>query len=186
VKLKLDNAWQVLREAEEVCSADAVSATVTRLAGEITTALCERNPLILGVMRGSVVFAGHLLTQLRFPLEFDYLDVTRYGEATSGGALTWRVSSGTPVVGRVVLVLDDILDEGHTLHAIRGNLLEAGVKEFQSAVFAEKITGRSKPISADYVGVSVPNRYVFGFGMDIAGNWRNLPSVYALREPGLP
>ena len=157
-------------------------AEVSRIAGEVTSRLGDSHPLVLAVMRGSVLFAGQLLPQLRFPLHFDYLDVTRYGGATVGGKITWRVSPGTDVSGRVVLVLDDILDQGHTLAAIREKLLEAGATRFYTAVFADKQTGRPKPIVADFVGITVPNRYVFGYGMDVYGWWRNLPAVYALRE----
>ena len=133
-------------------------------------------------MRGSVVFTGQLLPQLRFPLEFDYLDVTRYGDATRGGAISWKVDAATAVSGRTVLVVDDILDEGHTLKAIRDKLLSAGAQQVYSAVFAEKQTGHPKPVAADFVGVKLPNRYVFGFGMDVSGAWRNLPAIYALKD----
>jgi hypoxanthine phosphoribosyltransferase len=182
VKLSPDQARQLLSTAEQVCSAVDISDAVRRLAREITAGLQDRNPLVLGVMRGSVMFAGQLLPQLAFPLEFDYLDVTRYGKAINGGKLKWKASPGTAVGGRVVLVLDDILDEGYTLKAIRDKLLAAGAAEFHSAVFAEKDTGRVKPITANYVGVRLPNRYVFGFGMDVAGAWRNLPAIYALSD----
>ena len=182
MKATAEQAWRILETADEICSADCVAAEVSRVAREITARLADREPVVLGVMRGSVVFAGQLLPQLRFPLHFDYLDVTRYGGATKGGEITWKVSPGTAVDGRVVLVLDDILDEGHTLAAIRQKLLQAGAKEFYSAVFAQKDTGREKPIAADFVGLTVPNRYVFGFGMDVYGAWRNLPAIYAMRE----
>jgi hypoxanthine phosphoribosyltransferase len=182
VKTTPEHAWRILNTAEEVCSIECVMAAVDRVAQEITARFRERTPLVLSVMRGSVIFSGHLLTRLRFPLDFDYLDVTRYGDATTGGNINWKVSPGTAVVGRVVLVVDDILDEGHTLHAIRENLLQAGATEFYSAVFAEKDTGRAKPIRADFVGLTVPDRYVFGFGMDVMGAWRNLPAVYALKD----
>jgi hypoxanthine phosphoribosyltransferase len=178
-----EQAIEILRAAEEVCSAECAAREVARLADEITERLGKREPLVLAVMRGSVLFAGQLLPQLRFPLYFDYLDVTRYRESTVGGEIAWRVSPGTDVAGRVVLVLDDILDEGHTLAAIRGKLLGAGATQFYCAVFADKQTGRPKPVRADFVGITVPNRYVFGFGMDVHGWWRNLPAVYALREP---
>ena len=82
----------------------------------------------------------------------------------------------------MVLVVDDILDEGHTLASIRVKLLEAGASHVYSAVFAEKDLGGEKPIAADFVGITVPNRYVFGFGMDVYGMWRNLPAIYALNE----
>lgn len=159
-----------------------MAAEVTRVAAEVSAKLKDSHPLVLGVMRGSVMFAGHLLPQLRFPLHFDYLDVTRYGTATVGGEITWKVSPGTAVAGRIVLVVDDILDEGHTLAAVRQKLLDAGATEFYSAVFAQKDLGRPKPIVADFVGITVPNRYVFGFGMDVYGAWRNLPAIYALRD----
>jgi hypoxanthine phosphoribosyltransferase len=177
-----EQATQILQAAEEVCSAECALAEVARIAREVSARLGESEPLVLAVMRGSVLFAGQLLPQLRFPLHFDYLDVTRYGEATVGGEITWRVSPGTAVKGRVVLVLDDILDQGHTLAAIRGKLMEAGATRFYSAVFADKQIGKPKPIAADFVGITVPNRYVFGYGMDVYGWWRNLPAVYALRE----
>lgn len=177
-----DNAWRILETAEQLCSAVVVSAAVERLAREITVRLQCGFPLVLGVMRGGVMFAGQLLPQLRFPLEFDYLDVTRYGDSTRGGSIAWKGYPGTAVSGRTVLILDDILDEGKTLAAIRDRLLAAGALHVYSAVFAEKETGRPKPISADFVGVRLPNRYVFGFGMDVKGLWRNLPEIYALKE----
>jgi hypoxanthine phosphoribosyltransferase len=178
----LDNVRRVLETAERLCSADVVSAAVARMAREISAVLADSFPLVLCVMRGSVIFAGQLLPQLEFPLEFDYLDVTRYGDATRGGEISWKVTPGTAVAGRVVLVLDDIVDEGHTLAAIRGQLLAAGTTRFYCAVFADKDIGRPKPVAADFVGVRLPNRYVFGFGMDVGGAWRNLPEIYALKE----
>ena len=182
MKLSAEQAWAIRKAADLVCSAAEVGVAVERLAAKITHALSDRNPLVLGVMRGSVVFAGRLLPLLEFPLEFDYLDVTRYRGSTRGGAIDWKVSSGVSVAGRVVLVLDDILDEGHTLAAIREKMIEAGAQAFYSAVFAEKDTGREKPVAADFVGIHLPDRYVFGFGMDVHGFWRNLPAVYALKD----
>ena len=177
-----DKARRILDTAEPLCSAAAVSEAVARLAREISAALGGSFPLVLCVMRGAVVFAGQLLPQLRFPLEFDYLDVARYGDATRGGELSWKATPGTAVAGRAVLVLDDILDEGRTLAAVRDQLLAAGASRVYCAVFADKDIGRAKPIEADFVGVKLPNRYVFGFGMDAGGAWRNLPEIYALKE----
>ena len=177
-----DKARRILDAAEQIWSADAVSDAVARLAREISARLRDSNPLVLGVMRGSVVFAGQLLPRLAFPLEFDYVDVTRYRNMTRGGELQWRVESATAVSGRTVLVVDDILDEGDTLKAIRDRLLAAGARDVCIAVFAEKETGRPKPVVADFVGLKLPDRYVFGFGMDVNGAWRNLPAIYALKD----
>ncbi len=133
-------------------------------------------------MGGAVVFAGQLLPQLRFPLNFDYLHLTRYGNTTRGGHIEWKVFPRTTLAQRVVLVVDDILDEGFTMAEIRERILAEGATRFYCAVFADKDIGKAKPIAPDFVGVKLPNRYVFGFGMDIEGAWRNLPEIYALKQ----
>jgi hypoxanthine phosphoribosyltransferase len=180
--LSPEKAQRALETADRLCSAAEVTEAVARMAAEISAALGRTCPLVLCVMRGSVIFAGQLLPRFEFPLEFDYLDVTRYREQTRGGEIAWKVTPGTAVAGRVVLVLDDILDEGHTLAAVKEKLLAAGASRVWCAVFAEKDTGRAKPVTADFVGVHLPNRYVFGFGMDIGGAWRNLPEIYGVKE----
>ena len=177
-----EEAWEVLRSAEQVCSAAIVAQTVTRVAAEITRVLADDYPLVLSVMGGAVVFTGQLLPLLRFPLDYDYLHLTRYGNATTGGRIEWKVFPLEAVAGRVVLVVDDILDEGHTMAEIRTRILAAGARRCYCAVFADKDIGKSKPIAADFVGLRLPNRYVFGFGMDVKGAWRNLPDIYALKS----
>ena len=174
-------ARKTLEEADLLCSAEESALAVRRVAAEITARLATANPLVLAVMGGAVVFAGQLLPQLIFPLDFDYLHVSRYGDVTSGGQLTWIVEPRSAVAGRVVLVVDDILDEGVTLAEVVRRLLAQGASEVLSAVFADKNIGRAKPIAADFVGLRLPNRYVFGYGMDVRGAWRNLPAVYAVK-----
>ena len=175
-------AQQLLDNAECVASADTVQAVINRMAGEIAGTLAAELPLVLAVMGGAVVFAGQLLPRLNFPLEFDYLHVTRYRGKTSGGEVEWRVLPGQNVAGRSVLVLDDILDEGETLAAIRDKLHDMGAARVWSAVLTNKDNGLTKPIQADFVGLDVPDRYVFGCGMDAYGLWRNLPAIYALKD----
>jgi hypoxanthine phosphoribosyltransferase len=179
--LSATEARRILETAELICSAVVVSEAVERVARNITERLADEHPLVLSVMGGAVVFTGNLLPKLRFPLDFDYLHVTRYGGDTGGGELRWIVAPRQAIEGRVVLVVDDILDEGITLAAIRDRVLALGARRCLTAVFADKEIGRPKPIGADFVGVMVPNRYVFGFGMDVGGAWRNLPEIYALR-----
>jgi hypoxanthine phosphoribosyltransferase len=177
-----DNAKKILDEADQIFSAPAVSQSVKRIAAEISATLSDQYPLILTVMGGAVVFTGQLLPLLAFPLNFDYLHVSRYDKKIRGGGLRWRVRPPDDVRNRVVLVLDDILDEGITLAAIRERIMSQGATAFYSAVLAEKDTGRPKPITADFVGLTLPDRYAFGFGMDVYGAWRNLPAIYALKE----
>lgn len=175
-------AERILAEADLICSADEVNTALKRVASELNLALAGRNPVVVSVMGGAVIFTGQLLPLLTFPLDFDYVHATRYGAATAGGALQWVVEPRTSVVGRTVLLLDDILDEGITLAAIRQHLLDTGATECITAVFADKAIGRDKPLKADFVGLTLPNRYVFGYGMDVSGAWRNLPAIYAMKE----
>ena len=182
--MDIKEAKELLAGAEVIHSAETVAAAVTRVAGEITEKLGDTNPLLLCVMSGGVPFAGQLMTQLHFPLEFDYMHVTRYGQETSGGALSWRAAPWTSVKDRTVLILDDILDEGVTLAAIVERMKQLGAKACYTAVATDKLNGKPKPIKADFVALTVPDRFVFGYGMDVRGTWRNLPAIYAMKEEG--
>jgi hypoxanthine phosphoribosyltransferase len=177
-----DKARKLLDDAELIHSAEVVSAAVNELALQIKNKLADKNPLVLCVMTGGLIFSGQLLTKLDFPLEFDYLHATRYGPDTQGGKISWRSAPWTSVKGRTVLVVDDILDEGVTLAAVKESLRRMGAAEVLTAVFTDKLNGKQKPISADFVGLTVPDRFVFGFGMDVDGAWRHLPAIYAMKE----
>lgn len=175
-------AWAFLDDSDLVCGEAEVQAAIARLADQIDERLRDAYPVVLVVMGGAVVFAGQLLPRLRFPLDLDYVHATRYGSATQGGGLSWRVSPPEGVRGRAVLVLDDILDGGQTLRAIRDELTARGTAQVLCAVLVEKILATPKPITADFVGLRIPDRFVFGCGMDAKGYWRNLPEIRAMRD----
>jgi hypoxanthine phosphoribosyltransferase len=176
-----DEALQVFSRSEQIVSATEVSASIDRMAAAIRTAMRDEFPLVLSVMGGAVVFTGMLLPRLDFPLEFDYIHLTRYRNATKAGDdMQWRVAPAESVKNRVVLVLDDILDEGETMAAIRDRIMDMGAKRFMSAVLCEKLIPKPKPLRPDFCGFEVPDRYVFGCGMDAKGYWRNLPTIRAL------
>lgn len=175
-------AWELLQRSEVLYGAAELEAALDRMAADITARLGEQYPLLLSVMGGAVVFTGQLLPRLRFPLDFDYVHVSRYGDQTRGGELHWKKMPHENVRGRVVLVLDDILDEGETMAAIRDQVLSQGAAAFYSAVFTNKLIAKPKPIVPDFVGIDIPDRYIFGFGMDVHGQWRNLPELHALKE----
>ncbi|MGC7404969.1 hypoxanthine-guanine phosphoribosyltransferase [Pandoraea pneumonica] len=178
-----EEALEVFRNSEEIVSADQVNASVDQMAGAIKAAIGDEFPMVLSVMGGAAVFTGMLLPRLDFPLEFDYIHLSRYNNTTTGGAMQWRVAPRDSVRDRVVLVLDDILDEGATMAAIRDRILEMGASKFYSAVLCEKILAKEKPSHPDFCGFTVPDRYVFGCGMDAKGYWRNLPTIRALTMP---
>jgi len=177
----LKASWEFLERSDLVADAAQVRAAIARVAGEIVAKLADRYPLVLVVMGGAVVFAGQLLPQLRMPLDLDYIHATRYGTATSGGDIDWRITPPAGVRDRTVLVVDDILDGGHTMAAIRDRLLDLGAASVLCAVLAEKILPGPKPIAADFVGLRIPDRFVFGCGMDAKGLWRNLPEIRAMQ-----
>jgi hypoxanthine phosphoribosyltransferase len=179
---QLNKAWALFNNTELLYGASEIERVLDHLASRITDALADRLPIALCVMGGAVVFAGKLLPRLGFPLEFDYLHATRYRDGTRGGEIEWAVLPRKDLTGRSVLLMDDILDEGHTLAAAKARLLELGAAEVMIAVLADKDIGVEKPIVADFVGLTLPNRYVLGMGMDAFGLWRNLPGIYALKE----
>jgi hypoxanthine phosphoribosyltransferase len=133
-------------------------------------------------MGGAVYFTGQLLPKLQFPLELDYVQASRYHGGTEGKTLQWIVKPKDNISRRKVLILDDILDEGITLQAIVEQCQLLGASEIKTAVLVEKNLSKTKPIHANYVGLTVPNRYVFGCGMDVCGWWRNMPAIYALNN----
>ncbi len=182
-------ARALLKNAEEIFDKQAVLNSVARIADQLNTRFDRDDnqefPLVLGVMGGAVVFTGHLLPQLTFPLEFDYIHVSRYGDDDQGGKVVWKVIPRPTVAGRTIIVVDDILDEGETLAHVKARLLEMGAKEVILAVFADKAIGKPKPVKADLVGLTIPNRFVVGFGMDAYGYWRNLPGLWAIRNEDL-
>jgi hypoxanthine phosphoribosyltransferase len=187
-EFQLERARTLLANAEEIVNQEAASQAVSSVAAALNARFGEPAdgyfPLVLGVMGGAVVFTGQLLPQLSFPLEFDYIHVSRYDDVEGGGA-KWKVVPRPSVAGRTIVLLDDILDEGETLAQVKARLLEMGATEVVIAVFADKAHKRPKPVNADVVGVNIPNRFVVGFGMDIEGYWRNLPGLWAIRQEDL-
>ena len=175
-------AWAVYRAAECLHDEPTVRAAVDRLAGEVTAALGGRNPLLLCPMTGGVVLAGHLLPQLDFPLEFDYIHATRYAGALQGGQLTWKVTPTADLAGRHVLVVDDVLDRGITLAALVDFCHREGAASVLTLVLVDKRCQRKADIEANFVGLTTPDRYLFGWGMDYKGYLRNVPGIYAVAQ----
>ena len=172
-----------LKSADLIHDHARITAAIAVMGPRIDAALGSEVPLFLSVMNGGLIFAGALALALRSDLEFDYLHATRYRSGTSGHELKWIKHPNVSMRGRTVLLVDDILDEGHTIKAIRDHCAAEGAARVLIAVLCEKRHGRCVPgIKADFVGLEVPDRYVFGYGMDFHEQGRNLPGVYALRE----
>jgi hypoxanthine phosphoribosyltransferase len=184
--MTLEEANAIMTDSDLLFSQQEVDAATASVAARINRDYATKHPLILSVMGGAVVFTGQLLPLLTIPCDFDIVQASRYGNAKVGTELTWRVAPRDNVAGRHVLLLDDILDEGVTLAAIVALLKRHGALTVACAVFCVKDYGAernaAKPLQADYVGLTVPNRFVFGYGMDVSGAWRNLGEIRAIRR----
>jgi len=174
---------QAQTKAHCVVDEAQVNATVHRLAAELNRDYAGQSPLLIVVMSGAMMFAAQLMKELRFSLRLDYCHVTRYRGALTGSDIEWRVSHRLPVQGQDVIVLDDILDEGHTLKHIVDTLETAGAASVKSVVFCEKKHDRKAYAGqkADYTGLSLDDLYVFGYGLDYKEYGRQLPAIYALK-----
>ncbi len=174
---------QVMDEADCLADTAVVERAIVRLAGDISRDLAAEFPVLLCVVKGGIVFAGKLLTQLHFPLDFDYVHATRYRNTTEGSGLEWKVPPSLSLAGRHVLVVDDILDVGATLDAIVAWCHGQGAASVRTAVLVDKKHQRkSRPdFKADYTGLEIADRYLFGYGMDYQGYWRNAPGIYAVK-----
>ena len=175
-----EQAWEVFRQADCLADETRVETALDSMAGAIAQRLKDSNPILVCLMNGGVVPFGRLLTRLRFPLQVDYVHATRYGSRLHGGELEWLAGPFVPARDRVILLVDDILDEGTTLTAIEARYRSDGAKDVLKAVLVRKDRPRKNPVTVDFVGFDVPDRYVFGYGMDYKGWLRNAPGVYAV------
>jgi hypoxanthine phosphoribosyltransferase len=144
--------------------------------------LSQCNPLLLCVMNGGIILTGRLATRLKFPLQMDYIHATRYREALQGADLQWRVTPATSIADRTVLVLDDIFDEGETLAGIKDWCEARGAQKVYTAVLVDKQHQRksTRLKQADFTALYAEDKYLFGYGMDYKGYWRNAPGIYAV------
>jgi hypoxanthine phosphoribosyltransferase len=180
-----EQAKQVLNKAELIYSAQQIKSSIDQLAERINKQFSnsEQPVVVLPVMNGGLILSGHLITRLDFPVEIDYLHATRYRNEISGSDLQWKVKPQSTLENRILLIVDDILDEGHTLQAVIEYCKQQKAESVYSAVLIEKKHPRPKAlVNCDFIGMYVEDRYVFGFGMDYKGYHRNLNAIYAVKE----
>lgn len=167
--------------ARVVFDGAAIDAAIRRVAGEIDQRHGGDNPVLLCVLLGALPFTRALRGYLSCPHGLDAVQVSRYRDGVNGGELEWLQRPATSLSGRVVVIVDDVLDEGHTLAAIRAECQAAGARDVTAAVLVNKsVQGRPAGAAAEFVGLEAGNEFLFGFGMDYRGHHRALPEVYRM------
>jgi hypoxanthine phosphoribosyltransferase len=172
----------VRQRAELVVHRDDVESALDRMAAEITDAFADSDPLILCVVTGGIITTGMLLPRLDFALRLDYIHASRYQGTTSGGELCWKHRPSDAIRGEHVLVVDDIFDEGVTMAAIVHACREDGAASVHSAVLTQKQRTRATDYRPDIVGLTLPDRYVMGYGLDYKSYFRNAPAIFAAAD----
>jgi len=183
--VSLQHIQQVKDTATCLHDANAVNAAYDQMALQISEALSETNPLVISLMNGGLIASGHLLTRLDFILQVDFVHVSRYREKTTGGdILNWLVEPHQDLADRVVLLVDDILDEGKTMYEVIQYCNSKGAAAVYSAVLVNKNHDRREPVDfrADFVGLEIDDYYAYGCGMDYRGHLRNASGIYAVAE----
>lgn len=172
---------EVIARSELIYDRFEIEQAIDHMAIKIRKDYHDHFPVFLTLMHGGMFFAARLALELGVDAEFDYLHATRYRGEMSGSGLSWLHRPSTIIEGRSVLLVDDILDEGHTLKAVRDWCEDQGAIKVKIAVMTTKQHDRCVPgLKADYSGLMVPDRYIYGYGMDINEHGRNLPGIYAL------
>jgi hypoxanthine phosphoribosyltransferase len=174
----LDDIERVLLHEQTILS------RLDAMARDITEFYAGQELTVIAVLNGSLIFAADLLRRIPLPLKLDCLSVSSYhGGTESSGVVTFDQISMPEVKGRHVLVIDDILDSGRTLHAICGRVRrELEPKSVRICVLLSKRCPRAEELEADFVGFEIENEFVIGYGLDFAEHYRNLPFVGVLKR----
>jgi len=173
---------RIQTSAECLYSESEVDSALDEMAKDVTQVLEQTQPLILCTMIGGIITTGKLLARLDFPLSVDYIHASRYRGSLQGAELNWIARPTESLKGRVVLIVDDIFDEGLTLQALVEDCSAAGATHVYTAVLLDKSCKKKSDVNVDFVGLRVDDRYVFGSGMDYKGFLRNVPGIYAVTE----
>lgn len=178
------NASALPPRAIELISPEAVNRGLDRLAAAVQSRVVLDNCLLLGILNGGLFPLVHLAERLSGDFLIDCCRASRYGDAVTGGRFCMQQPPLHDLNGMTVIIVDDILDQGLTLAGVRDFCLKQGAKEALSAVLIVKQTAtRSPELVPDFTaGLTVPDVFVFGCGMDLAGHWRHLPAVFTLPE----
>ncbi len=172
---------------EELISAEAIARRVEELGTQITEDYkdcVDEDVVLLGVLKGSFLFLADLARQIHLPVLVDFIGVASYGDATvSSGVVRITQDLSKPVEGKHVIVVEDIVDTGHTVHYLLENLATRRPASLQLCSLLHKPERQEREVKIDYLGFTIPNKFVVGYGLDVSQRWRNLPFIGYVAEP---
>lgn len=174
----------VQKNAKQILSKSQIDAAFDQMATKVAKSLEYANPVIITLMNGGLFTTSELCLRLNFPLEMDYIHATRYDGGVTGQVLKWRKEPNTVLAGRVVLLIDDILDGGITLKHAKEYCEAKGAQKVYTLALLDKVEARMPEglAKADFTGLEIPNEYVFGYGLDYHNYLRNVPGIYAVAK----
>jgi hypoxanthine phosphoribosyltransferase len=168
--------------AEILIGTEELQAKVAELGQQISEDYRGRNPLLICLLRGAVVFLSDLIRATDIPLEMDFMAISSYGDSTeSSGVVRLMMDLKSNITGRNVLIVEDIVDTGRTLAYILDNLRTRRPADVKVCALLSKPSRREAPVEVDYLGFEIPDRFVVGYGLDYAENYRNLPFIGVLK-----
>jgi hypoxanthine phosphoribosyltransferase len=157
-----------------------ILAAVRQVAEDINRDLANTNPLFICVLNGAFMFAGDLMKIVNFPCEITFIKLSSYDGLYTTGTVKEIIGLNESVVGRTVVVVEDIVDTGITMERILGSLRAKGAKEIRIATFLQKPEALQRDITVDYVAMKIPNNFIVGYGLDYDGYGRNLKDIYTV------
>ena len=176
----MDTIQALIRKSSVIYSEIEIKTVIQNIADQVNQTIKTDDLYVLCVMNGALIFAGQLLPRLEKNIQYSYVHATRYASSLTGGPIHWLVKPPIDIEGKTVLILDDILDEGITLREIAATCIAMKAKAIFTAVLFDKEIAKEKSYLPNFIGLKVPNRFVFGYGLDCKGLGRNLPHLYAL------
>lgn len=181
--MQVESLQTIHKDAECLFTEQSIQAGIMELANKLEARLFDKNPVFMSIMNGALFFTVDLLKQFNFPLQFDYLHLSRYQGKTQAADIVWHCHPKRSLDNRCVVLLDDIFDQGYSLQAAAEACHALGAQEIITVVLLKKHLENAKQLGEpDYFVFECPERYVFGYGMDYQHYFRNLSAIYALNE----
>jgi hypoxanthine phosphoribosyltransferase len=170
-----------------VLTRQEIQKKVRELGQRITCDFANDDLLLIGVLNGAFIFTADLAREIDLPLQIDFIRVASYGTgSSSSGTITFTKDVERPVTGKKIVLVEDIVDTGRTIHRLQQHFLQHGAGSVHICTLIDKKERREVAVRADYVGFEVAEGFLVGYGLDFAEQYRNLPDVYSLDNPAHP